>query len=164
MLYEVITGERFIKNTNSLLITLGLLGTFLGLTIAVGNIVEIFTQMNFEEILNSSEAFISGIMSSLGGMAVAFLTSLVGVFSSILLTIILTVFNLEEARESLMVSIEEYLDNTVSLVISKDKETEYTMMNNILRETFIEFGEKIEGTLSHTVNSFAQSLKSYNFV
>lgn len=57
-----------------------------------------------------------------------------------------------------MVQTEEYLDNTVALVVSQDKETEYTMMNNILRETFMEFGDKIQNSLKETVKDFGDKL------
>ena len=57
-----------------------------------------------------------------------------------------------------MIHIEEYLDNTVSVVVSQDKVTEYTMMNNILRETFIEFGDRIQASLQRTVENFGEKL------
>ena len=91
-------------------------------------------------------------------MAVAFITSLIGIGCAILLTIIFIIINVEEARETLMVNIEEYLDNTVAAVIAKDKETEYTMLNRILRQTFVEFGEKIEKTLKDTVEAYGEKL------
>lgn len=155
---EYIIGERFTKNSVSILIILGLLGTFLGLTISVGELVKLLNQTNVTDIVNDSGYFIKGLISAVGGMAVAFITSLIGIACSIILTIFHIVFNAEEARENLMVHIEEYLDNTVSLVVSKDKESEYTMMNRILRETFIEFGEKIEATLKKTVETFGDKL------
>lgn len=153
-------GERFIKNTNSLLITLGLFGTFVGLTAAVGELAGIFTSMEFIELIESTgiEQLLNRLVASLQGMSVAFVTSLVGVGCSIINTILLTVVNAEESKEDLMVQIEEYLDNHLSLVISKDKETEYTMMNSILRETFMEFGDKIQASLKDTVESFGEKL------
>lgn len=153
-------GERFIKSTNTLLITLGLFGTFVGLTAAVSELAGIFTNMDFTALIESIgiQKLISHLIGSLQGMSVAFVTSLVGVGCSIILTILFTVFSAEEARENLMVQIEEYLDNTVAMVVSQDKETEYTMMNNILRETFMEFGDKIQASLKETVENFGQKL------
>jgi gas vesicle protein len=107
-----------------------------------------------------STGFLNDLIPSVYSMGVAFSTSLFGIASSILFTIFNIVCSAEEARETLMVRIEEYLDNTVSLVIAKDKETEYNLMNKILKETFIEFGEKIESTLKQTVESFGESLTS----
>lgn len=153
-------GERFIKNTNTLLITLGLFGTFVGLTAAVAELAGIFTNMDIFELIENAgiQKLISHLIGSLEGMSVAFVTSLVGVGCSIILTILLTIFSSEEARENLMVQIEEYLDNTIAMVVSQDKETEYTMMNNILRETFMEFGDKIQAALKETVENFGEKL------
>ncbi len=153
-------GERFIKNTNALLITLGLFGTFVGLTVAVSQIAGIFINMDMNDIVENEgiQNLLRSLVSSLQGMSVAFVTSLVGIGCSIILTILLTVVNAEEVRENLMIHIEEYLDNTVSLVVAQDKETEYTMMNNILRETFMEFGDKIRSSLEKTVENFGDKL------
>ena len=153
-------GERFIKNTNTLLITLGLFGTFVGLTTAVAELAGIFTNIDISDLIENAgiQRLISHLIGSLEGMSVAFVTSLVGVGCSIILTILLTIFSAEEARENLMVQIEEYLDNTIAMVVSQDKETEYTMMNNILRETFMEFGDKIQASLKETVEKFGEKL------
>ncbi len=156
----LIVGERFLKSSVSLLIILGLMGTFLGLTLAVGELVQILNQTNIDDFINNSGYFINGLISAVGGMAVAFITSLFGIACSIILTLLFIIFNVEESRETLMVHIEEYLDNSVALVLSKDKETEYTMMNRILKNTFEEFGVKIESTLKATVESFGDKLKS----
>ncbi len=157
-LRELAVGERFIKNSISIIITLGLLGTFIGLTLTVGNISDVLKDAKVTDMFENPDSFIGGLISSVGGMAVAFLTSLFGIGCSILLNLLYTVFNAAEARETLMVHIEEYLDNTVALVVSKDKETEYSMMNKILRETFTEFGEKIQRTLQETVDNFGDKL------
>ncbi len=153
-------GERFIKNTNTLMITLGLFGTFVGLTAAVGELAAIFKNMDMIELIQNAgiEELLRRLISSLQGMSVAFTTSLVGVGCSIVLTILMTIVNAQEVRENLMIHIEEYLDNSVAVVVSQDKETEYTMMNNILRTTFTEFGEKIQQSLQKTVESFGEKL------
>lgn len=153
-------GERFIKNSNTLLITLGLFGTFVGLTAAVAELSGLFTEMDISALMENAgiQTLIRKLIGSLEGMSVAFVTSLVGVGCSIILTILLTIFSAEEARENLMVQIEEYLDNVVALVVSQDKETEYSIMNNILRETFMEFGDRIQTSLQKTVEDFGDKL------
>jgi stage V sporulation protein SpoVS/uncharacterized protein YoxC len=154
----LIIAERFVNNSVSILIILGLLGTFLGLTISVGELTKILAQTNVADFIDNPSLFITGLVSAVGGMAVAFTTSLLGIGCSILLTIFTIIFNPEESRETLMVHIEEYLDNNVAQIVAKDKETEYTILNKILRETFIEFGEKIEKSLKNTVDDFGDRL------
>lgn len=134
-LRQLIIAERFVKGSVSILIILGLLGTFLGLTISVSELVKILNNTEVADLINNPNYFVKGLVSAVGGMAVAFITSLFGIACSIILTILHIIFNAEEARETLMVNIEEYLDNTVALVVSKDKETEYTIMNKILDRT-----------------------------
>jgi methyl-accepting chemotaxis protein len=154
----LIIAERFVKNSVSILIILGLLGTFLGLTISVGELVKVLDQTNVADFINNPSIFITGLVSAVGGMTVAFVTSLVGIGCSILLTVLNIIFSPDETRETLMVHIEEYLDNNVAQVVYKDKETEYTMLNRILKETFVEFGEKIKNTLKDTVDDFGDRL------
>lgn len=152
-------AERFIKHAVSLLIVLGLLGTFVGLTMSVGKLVELLIGMEGDKWMDVLNSIGPSLLTSLRGMSAAFVTSLFGIACSVMLTIFNIIINVEETRETLMVHIEEYLDNTISLVLSKDKETEYSMMNKILRNTFVEFGKKIENSLQSTVESFGEKLK-----
>ncbi|NLD48428.1 MAG: hypothetical protein GX660_14765, partial [Clostridiaceae bacterium] len=73
----LLVSERFIKHTVSLLITLGLLGTFLGLTLSVSQLARVFD--NIKDANAFSKDLISLLIPSVYGMAVAFITSLVGV-------------------------------------------------------------------------------------
>lgn len=77
---------------------------------------------------------------------------------AVLFALVNIVLNAEDARRRLTARIEEYLDNTVSRIVAKDKETEYNMMNRILKETFAEFGKRIEKSLKQTADAFGQKL------
>ncbi len=152
-------AERFIKNSVSLLIVLGLLGTFLGLTLAIGELISMMIGIDSDQIIEMFRTIGTSLLTSLRGMSTAFTTSLFGISFSIILTVFNIILNVEESRETLMVHIEEYLDNTVSLLVSKDKETELVSMNRILRETFTEFGKKIEKSMAATAEIFGDKLK-----
>ena len=93
-------------------------GTFVGLTAAVAELSGLFIEMDISALMENAgiQTLIRKLIGSLEGMSVAFVTSLVGVGCSIILTILLTIFSAEEARENLMVQIEEYLDNVVALL------------------------------------------------
>lgn len=151
-------GETFVSKSISILIILGLLGTFIGLSISVSELVEVLGS----ESSSASGLDITNLLDNLAnaatGMGAAFVTSLFGIFFSILMNIILIFIDCADEREKLEVSIEEYLDNNIAVVLSKDKETEYSMLNNILRDTFIEFGNKIENSLKQTVDEFGNKL------
>lgn len=151
-------AERFIKHSISLMIILGLLGTFYGLTLSIGRLVELLADSGNAEMLGSMDSIVEGLINSVRGMSVAFVTSLFGIGSSIILTVLNIFLNIEEVRESLMVQIEEYLDNTVSLEFSKDKINEYSMVTNALRETLEQFGGKVDENFKNMVENSTSNL------
>jgi len=153
-------AERFLRNSISTLIALGLLGTFVGLTLAVGELISMMMGIDSDQIIEMFRTLGVSLLTSLRGMSTAFTTSLFGIAFSIILTVLNVIFNVEECRENLMVHIEEYLDNTVSLIISRDKESEYEVRNRILRDTFTEFGKKIENSLVAMTDSLGEKLKN----
>ena len=150
-------GETFVRKSMSMMITLGLLGTFIGLTISVSELVNVLLQDIGSASLDWNEILVR-LAAAAKGMGAAFTTSLVGLFGSVILNFALIAIDCEDQKRSLMIDVEEYLDNNVAVLIAKDKETEYTMMNRILKDTFVEFGSKIEMTLKDTVDSFADKL------
>lgn len=106
--------ERFLNNAVSLFVTLGLFGTFLGLSHSVASLTELISYSNTSEWLSVLDSVGGGLMSALSGMGVAFYTSLVGVACSILLTLLRSVFNPETLRQRMETQIELWLDHTVS--------------------------------------------------
>ncbi len=106
--------ERFLNNAVSLFVTLGLFGTFLGLSLAVASLTELIGLSNSSEWLNVLDSVGGGLLSALSGMGVAFYTSLVGAGCSILLTILRTIFNPQSQREKLETRLELWLDTEVA--------------------------------------------------
>ena len=75
--------ERFLNNAVSLFVTLGLFGTFLGLSMSVSSLTELIGLSNTSEWLSVLDSVGGGLMSALSGMGVAFYTSLFGAGCSI---------------------------------------------------------------------------------
>jgi len=105
--------ERYLNNAVSLFVTLGLFGTFLGLSLSVSSLTELLGT-NTSEWLTVLDDVGSGLMSALSGMGVAFYTSLVGVACSILLTVLRAIFSVQNAREKLETRLELWLDHDVA--------------------------------------------------
>ena len=105
-----ILGERFLTKSISLMIILGLLGTFYGLTLSIGELVSLLNNTD-AAVIGDVQSITGGLVNSIRGMSVAFVTSLFGIVSSIIVTLINIAFSVKEHRESLMVYSEEYLDN-----------------------------------------------------
>ena len=106
--------ERFLNNAVSLFVTLGLFGTFLGLSLSVASLTELLRYSSGEDWLSVMDSVGGGLLSALSGMGVAFYTSLVGAGCSILLTILKTVFNPQAAREQMETRMELWLDTEVA--------------------------------------------------
>jgi hypothetical protein len=108
-----LVGERFIKASTGLLIILGLVGTFYGLTLSIGRLVAL---VSGDAAPNSeiTESLMSGLAQALSGMSVAFVCSLFGIVSAILMTLIGVFANVADRRTALMVEIESFLDNELA--------------------------------------------------
>lgn len=105
--------ERFLNNAVSLFVTLGLFGTFLGLSLSVSSLTELLGS-NTNDWLNVLDSVGGGLMSALSGMGVAFYTSLVGVACSILLTLLRSIFSVQAVREKMETRLELWLDHDVA--------------------------------------------------
>jgi hypothetical protein len=94
-----------------LLIILGLVGTFYGLTLSIGRLVGLVSGEGIAGTADVAQGLTQGLTQALSGMSVAFTCSLFGIVSAILMTLITVFFNVTDARVALMVEIEGYLDN-----------------------------------------------------
>jgi len=137
---------------------LGLLGTFYGLTMSVGRLVELLSTSGNSDILVSMDSVVTGLISSVRGMAVAFSTSLAGVGGSIVITVLGIVINIEESRQSLMVQLEDYLDNTVEQELLQKKESELSRISRVIESSFDGFSSRVEDILRSTVLDFSDKL------
>jgi len=106
--------ERFLNNAVSLFVTLGLFGTFLGLSLSVSSLSQLIALSNTDQWLNVLDSVGGGLLSALSGMGVAFYTSLVGAGCSILLTILRTILSPQSEREKLETRLELWLDTEIA--------------------------------------------------
>ena len=116
----LLLGERFLNNAVSLFVTLGLFGTFLGLSLSVASLTELISLSNTSEWLSVMDSVGGGLMSALSGMGVAFYTSLVGAGCSIVLTILRTILNPQTQRERLETRLELWLDTEIAPHLSTE--------------------------------------------
>lgn len=107
--------EYLTRNLPNLLLSFGLFGTFLGITINLANLSQTLTQAD----LTDAGSLIQELEQPLQGMGIAFVTSLVAVFCSALLTVINFLWNTSVAKSSLLNSLEDYLDNVYWLTIPR---------------------------------------------
>lgn len=155
-------AERFLNNAVSLFVTLGLFGTFLGLSLSVGSLSELLSYSNSSDWLSVLDSVGGGLMSSLSGMGVAFYTSLVGVACSILLTVLRSIFSPSAARELMEAKMELWLDQSVAptlptRAVESDGELAHDIMDALNDATYT-----MEKTLDDATNSLKSTLKSFD--
>ena len=105
-------AERFVRGATGLVIILGLLGTFYGLTLSIGRIVQLVAG-DATAATDITQGVSQGLSHALSGMAVAFSNSLVGVLSAVILTVVGILSNVSDRRTAVMVQIETFLDRVL---------------------------------------------------
>lgn len=147
-------GERFVRKAVSMMIILGLLGTFYGLIISIQELVAMLS--NTQQIVGV-ETITDGLISSITGMSVAFITSMFGIGASILTNIINILFGLLDSKESFITYLEEYLDNNLMLSNNGlgpiDSEG-----NTALSLSFDKFNETLTSSLRQVAEDIASQL------
>lgn len=166
--------ERFLNNAVSLFVTLGLLGTFLGLSMSVSSLSELLgSTAEWQEALNSMG---NGLMSALSGMGVAFYTSLVGVACSIVFTILKAIFNPESIREELENEMELWLDHRTAPRLTTEKVTDdselikrmtiglnsaASTMDRAMQESVVTLQKSLDG-FNKTVTAFNDGVRDFS--
>ena len=144
------------NNAVSLFVTLGLFGTFLGLSLSVSSLTEMIGYSNTSEWLSVLDSVGGGLMSALSGMGVAFYTSLVGVACSIVLTILRSIFSVQSAREKLETRLELWLDHEVAPTLP----TEAPKDDADLVHQMVLALDRTSGNMDRTLRSATDELKA----
>jgi methyl-accepting chemotaxis protein len=152
--------ERFLNNAVSLFVTLGLFGTFLGLSLSVSSLTELISYSNTSEWLSVLDSVGGGLMSALGGMGVAFYTSLVGVACSILLTVLRSIFSPAAQREKLEARLELWLDHNVAPRLPTDAAKDDIDLMNHLIKTMENTAKNMDLTLKAATNELRVAIDS----
>ncbi len=130
------------------MIILGLMGTFFGLTLSVGELVNLL-----QGDLADVGELTNNMILSVQGMAVAFQTSLFGIGGSVVLTVIRMIFSVEQKREDIAIYVEDYLDNVIAKAFAEEKFNEYDKLVHAMESVFKEFGTQISVTFTDVVKS-----------
>ena len=99
--------DYFCRLLPNLLLALGLLGTFLGITMNLNELSQTINEFG----LGSIDDLVQQVQRPLQGMGVAFISSLTAVSCSALLTLVNLLRNTNIARYQLLSALEDYVDN-----------------------------------------------------
>ena len=152
--------ERFLNNAVSLFVTLGLFGTFLGLSMSVSSLTELLGFSSGAEWMNFMESVGDGLLSALSGMGVAFYTSLFGVGCSILLTILRVIFNPATERERLETRLELWLDTEIAPTLATEAVQDERHAIKSLIDTLDVSVEEIKNALGSAANAYSASTRT----
>ncbi len=152
--------ERFLNNAVSLFVTLGLFGTFLGLSMSVSSLTKLIGASAGTEWMTLLDDVGSGLMSALSGMGVAFYTSLFGVGCSILLTVLRVIFNPSTERERLETRLELWLDTEIAPTLSTEAVQDERHMLKSLIDTLNASVDSIRDALNEAAASYSASTRT----
>jgi hypothetical protein len=111
----LLVAERFVRAATALVIILGLVGTFYGLSMSIGKLVNLVAADSPEATGGDlTETLTSTLTNALGGMSVAFTVSLFGIATAVVLTLLGVFFNVTDRRTALMVQIEAHVDRLLA--------------------------------------------------
>ncbi|MBO0351908.1 hypothetical protein J0895_23055 [Phormidium pseudopriestleyi FRX01] len=150
-LIDQVYGKHLLKNEQidyfcrflpNLLLSLGLLGTFLGITM---NLAELSQTIN-DFGVGSIDALVEQVQRPLQGMGVAFISSLTAVACSALLTVVNLLRNTSIAKYQLISALEDYIDNIYGPALNR-------------RSPLDKAVDRLETIFSSFVNQFSVSVK-----
>ena len=155
----------------NLLLSFGLLGTFLGITINLATLSQTITQVDITDITS----LIEELDKPLQGMGIAFVSSLIAVACSALLTVINLIWNTNLAKSTLLSFIEDYLDNIylpqrqqitpIEIALDRFSNDFSYMLDNLsstIENSITNAFSKIEDT-AHSFESAANTLEQSRF-
>ena len=147
---------RFLPN---LLVSFGLLGTFFGITINLSSVSEIINQNN-----SNLENLLTQLQQPLQGMGIAFITSLIAIACSATLTLVNVRWNTSLAKEKLISSLEDYLDNVLHPTIEGHTRLDQAVNRMVDRqdEFLTRFHEKVGAVLESTLKPVADRIAAQN--
>lgn len=147
--------ESLLRYILSMVIVVGLLGTFVGLTGAIGNIKNVVDALEGSGV--SIDKFLGEMTSPLGSMSTAFYTSISGIFSSILLKV-LSIYTFEGHKEHYFDSIESYLDNYVMAEDSRDYGKQIFEQSKNMSVMVRNMCDNLQGAFEKSLDNFSKNV------
>ncbi|ADL52907.1 hypothetical protein [Clostridium cellulovorans] len=137
--------EEFVKIIPSVATGLGLLGTFLGLTLAIAQ------TKNSLAGVSSIVSFTIKLQQPIASMASAFWTSIVGVVVS--LTMNALIVNMRKSKDEYYDLLEDYLDNVIIVEGSRKSKSISEELVASLEKTFNDMAEKISTSIKEGIKN-----------
>lgn len=154
--------EFITKMLPNLLLSVGLFGTFIGVTQNLVGVTSALDQANSALNIQNIEEIIPILREPLTGMSIAFISSLVGLFWGVILTIVNALLNTTLAKHRFIVAVEYYLDNYLA---SEGKDSASRIINGISNSlnNFLErFGQTVRQAVQESLGAEVEKMVAAN--
>ena len=152
--------DYFSQALPNLLISFGLLGTFLGIVINLSSLIKTINQVKATDLNNLVEQ----LQGPIQGMGIAFITSLIAVACSSLLTVINLKWNTNLAREDLISYLEDYLDNILQPEIEGNSRLDKAVNRMVNQQNVFlnRFHENVTNVVESSLGKVAREISKGN--
>jgi hypothetical protein len=156
-----ITLERidsYTRTLPNLLLSFGLIGTFIGITTNLISLSSTINATNAKEISDLVQA----LQSPLQGMGVAFVSSLIALLASAFLVVINLFFNIGTEKNKLISGFENYLDNIYQISLNGESKLDKTVdrMANTFDRFLIDFGDSLKKSVESALQDKIQQISN----
>jgi len=159
---DIYSAEPIIKTILSSFTVVGLLFTFLGLTLAV------FESVSLLKDLDNFDHFMTGMEGPLDSMALAFVSSIIGLFLTLLLGFINTIWNKSfdtTIKKHVDLIVYDFLPNYAPETSEIQIENNFTKLQNGMADLFKSFGInqfKVLKEFSDNIDSYFNKFENRN--
>ncbi|MEL7037489.1 MAG: hypothetical protein AAFO04_17980 [Cyanobacteria bacterium J06592_8] len=134
----------------NLLLSFGLLGTFVGITINLAALSQAVSATDSTDL----SSLLQEIQQPLQGMGIAFITSLTAILFSAFLTITNFLFNTTIAKNKLLSALEDYLDNVYQPTLKGETHLDRVVQGMV--STFDQFLYRFSQSIQSSIESALQ--------
>lgn len=149
---NILKKEEWIKALPSFAIALGLLGTFLGLTMAI------FDTNSALENIGDIGQFTKNMQQPISSMSSAFWTSITGVIASLILNSLNV--KIKNAKESFYDHLEDYLDNEIYAYNAKNFNAQFKEFNETIKESMLALTRDMRDLFEDGVKELVNKINS----
>ena len=144
----------------NLLLSVGLLGTFIGITINLTSLSNTISNTTAVDI----NSLLAALQQPLEGMGIAFVSSLVSILFSAILTVVNSIFNTAIAKNKLVNTLEDYLDNVYLQTLESTTRFDRVIqgMNSSFEGFLNRFGQMVSVSVELALKEKVQELADEN--
>lgn len=146
----------FCRVLPNLLLALGLLGTFLGITLNLNQLSQTINDFG----IGSIDDLVAQVQKPLQGMGIAFVSSLTAVFCSALLTAINLLRNTGVVKYQLLSALEDYLDNVY--LPSLGRQTTFDRVETLAQDFLNRFGRVVTNAVEASLGDKVAQMNDRN--